>query len=130
MEHIKRTLLLGIELALLVIFTSGNLLLFVWQNILGYYLLITLASLLGGAALTEFDISLKLVSIAYIAGCMALILVYTLPIMLYGGTPAELNAAVAFTTVKLSKTFLISFPLSIFVCLFGCFLGKALAETR
>jgi hypothetical protein len=122
--------ILGIELALLIIFTSSNFLLFTWGSAIGYYLLILLASFFGGTLIVDFNRSLKLVSIAYIASCIALISLYALPAMLYGEAyPGEINIIVAITATNLSKIAIISFPISVFTCLFGCFSGRSFAES-
>jgi len=123
--------ILGIELALFIIFTSSNFSLFTWENAIAYYLLIGLASFFGGTLILDFSRSLILVSIAYIASCIALISLYTLPAMLYGETyPGEIDVIVAVTATDLSKVAVISFPISIFTCLFGCFSGRSLAESQ
>ena len=123
--------ILGIELALFTIFTSSNFLMFTWENAIAYYLLIGLASFFGGTLIVDFNRSLILVSIAYIASCIALISLYALPAMLYGETyPGEIDVIVAVTATDLAKVALISFPISIFTCLFGCFSGRSLAESQ
>ena len=123
--------ILGIELALFTIFTSSNFLMFTWENAIAYYLLIGLASFFGGTLIVDFNRSLILVSIAYIASCIALISLYVLPAMLYGETyPGEIDVIVAVTATDLAKVALISFPISIFTCLFGCFSGRSLAESQ
>lgn len=127
----KKTSILGIELALFTIFTSSNILLFTWESVIGYYSLIILASFLGGVVIVDFERSLKLVSIAYIASCIALVLLHMLPAMLYGETyTGEINFIVAVTATELSRIVIISFPISIFTCLFGCFSGRSLAESE
>ena len=129
MTNLKTTL--GIELALFIIFTSSYFLLFTWGSTIAHYLLIVLASFFGGTLIIDFNRSLKLVSIAYIASCIALISLYALPAMLYGETYAgEINVIVAVTATDLSKIAIISFPISIFTCLFGCFSGRSLAESQ
>ena len=123
--------ILGIELALFIIFTSSNFSLFTWENAIAYYLLIGLASFFGGTLILDFSRSLILVSIAYIASCIALISLYALPAMLYGETyPGEIDVIVAVTATDLAKVALISFPISIFTCLSGCFSGRSLAESQ
>jgi len=122
--------IIGIELALFTIFTSSNFLMFTWENAIAYYLLIGLASFFGGTLIVDFNRSLILVSIAYVASCIALISLYALPAMLYGETyPGEIDVIVAVTATNLAKVALISFPISIFTCLFGCFSGRSLAES-
>lgn len=131
MTKLKKTSILGIELALFIIFTASNFSLLTWRNAIAYYLLIMLASFFGGTLILDFNRSLKLVSIAYIASCVALISLYALPAMLYGETyPGETNVIVALTATDLSKVAIISFPISIFTCLFGCFSGRSLAESQ
>lgn len=130
MENTKTTPILGIEIALFIIFTSSNFLLFAWNTIIGYYLLIILASFFGGALMVDFDRSLKLVSIAYISSCIVFILLYILPPTLYGESyPGQIDSMVAIVTTNLARTVIISFPVSIFTCLFGCFSGKAFTES-
>lgn len=123
--------IIGLELALFIIFTSSNFSLFIWESAITYYLLIGLASFLGGTLILDFSRSLILVSIAYIASCIALISLYALPAMLYGETyPGEIDIIVAVTATNLAKVAVISFPISIFTCLFGCFSGRSLAESQ
>lgn len=123
--------IIGLELALFIIFTSSNFSLFIWESAIAYYLLIGLASFLGGTLILDFSRSLILVSIAYIASCIALISLYALPAMLYGETyPGEIDVIVAVTATDLSKAAVISFPISIFTCLLGCFSGRSLAESQ
>jgi len=130
MENTKIMSILGIEIALFIIFTSSNLLLFVWNTIIGYYLLILLASFLGGAFIVDFGRSLKLVSIAFISSCIVFVLLYILPPTLYGESyTGQIDSMVAIITTNLARTVIISFPVSIFTCLFGCFSAKTFTES-
>lgn len=127
MENFNKTSLLGIELALFTIFTSSSFLLFTWGSVIGYYLTILLASFLSGAVLVDFERTLKLVSIAFIASCIGFVLLNILPVTFYGEAyTGEINSIVALNTAELSRKAIISFPIAIFTCLFGCFLGEAL----
>jgi hypothetical protein len=129
MEKVKTTFILGIILALFTIFASSNFLLLAWGSIIGYYSLIMLASFLGGVLIVDLERGLKLISIAYFASCIALVFLFVLPPMLYGEVyTGQIDVIVAVTLVAHSKNVIISFPVSIFTCIFGCFSGKALLE--
>ena len=127
MKNLQKPSILKIGLALFMIFTSSNFLLFTWESAIGYYSLTILASFFGGALIVDFERSLKLISIAYIASCIVLVLLYPLPVILYGESYAgEIDSIVAVTATTLSRTVIISFPISIFACLSGCFSGRSL----
>jgi hypothetical protein len=122
--------ILTMAIALTIMFISSNSLFFVWRSIIGYYLLIILASFLGGAIIMEFESSLKVVAATYIVGSILFILLYISPSMVYGEAyPREIDSLVAIITTELAKTVIISFPISVFTCLFGTFSGKALTES-
>lgn len=130
MESTRKSFILGIGLSLFTVFIASDFLLFTWGYTIEYYVLVILVSFLGGAVLLDFERSLKLVSATYIISSLGIILLYALPIMVYGGDAAEVNVVVAITTVDLAKTALISLPISIFACLFGCFSGRSIAESE
>lgn len=131
MEKVKTTSILGIILALSTILTSSNFLLLIWRSTTGYYLLIILASFFGGVLIVDLERSLKLISIAYLVSCIAFVLLCILPPMLYGEAYiGQIDVIVAVTVVELSKDVIISFPVSIFTCIFGSFSGKALLESE
>lgn len=116
------TTVLGIGLSLYVIFTSSNFMLFAWKNIIGYYLFLVFASYLGGALTVEFDTSLKLHSIAFISSCIGFVLLYILSPILYGEQyPGQIDSMVAVVSTQMARTVILSFPVSIFACLLGCF---------
>jgi len=118
---------LGIELALLVIFISSGFIMFLWGNPIGYYLLVILGSFLGGIVINEFDKSLIMLSFAFIVGCILFVLLFAFPTMLYGESyTGEINVIIAIVSTELAKVIIVSFPVSIFACLFGCFLGNSL----
>ncbi|MHA1685521.1 MAG: hypothetical protein ACTSYD_03835 [Candidatus Heimdallarchaeaceae archaeon] len=122
----SKKFVLGIEFALIIIFTSAGFLLFLWKSTIGYFLAVILSSLLGGILIIDFDESLKLVSIAFIAGCILFVVLSTLPAFIFGEIySGEINFIVAQISTNYSRIIIISFPLSVFSCLFGCFLGKS-----
>lgn len=128
MKKIETILILGISL--IIIFISGNFLQFVWKSALGYYLIIVLAGFFSGLLNAEYDSSLKMVSIAFIAGSLLFILLYISFPMLYGeGYQGEIDSMVAIVTSQMARTVIISFPITVFTCLFGSFSGKALTES-
>jgi len=104
-------------------------LLFAWQNIVGYYLLTILASFFIGALTVNIERSLKLDAIAFIAGCIVFISLYILPPMLYGQSyERQVDVMIALVTTQLARTIIVSFPVSVFACLFGCLSGITSAE--
>lgn len=122
---------LGIELALLAIFTSSGFLMFLWGNPIGYYLLVASGSFLGGTIISEFDKSIIMLSFAYIAGCFLFVFLFASPTIVYGESyKGEMNYIIAIISTELAKVIIISFPVSIFACIFGCFLGNSLAENE
>lgn len=126
MRRSEITSILAMELALFTIFASSNFFLFAWESPIGYYLLIILASFFGGALIVDFARSLKQVSIAYIAGCIGFLFFYILPPILYGESyPGQIDATVAVVATQLSRIVIVSFPVSVFTCLFGCFSTRA-----
>jgi hypothetical protein len=128
MKQTKK-LILGIELALIVIVISSGFLMFVWSNPIAYYLLVLLGSFLAGTVIIEFEKSLKMLSIAFVVGYVIFILLYASPAAFYGEIyKTEVNAIIAIVSTELARVAIISFPISIFACLFGCFLGNSLAE--
>ena len=123
--------MLGIEFALIIIFTSLGYLLFMWQNTAGYFLAVIVTGFLGGALIVDFDRSLKLVSIAFVVGCILFTWLYTLPASMFGDPELrgeKINYKIAYIATNYSRIVLISFPVTIFSCLSGCFLGKSLAQ--
>ncbi len=128
MKKIETILTLG--LALIIIFISSNFLQFVWQNALGYYLLIVLAGFFCGILNVEFDLSLKMVAITFITSSILFIVLYISFPLLYGeARQGEINDMVAIVTTQMARTVIISFPITIFTCLFGSFSGKALTKS-
>ena len=121
--------ILGMWFALLIIFTSLGFLLYVWKNTFGYFLAVILTSFLGGTLIVDFNRSLKLVSITFIVGCLLFVWLSTLPPLIFGEIyDGEINLIIAFLATNYSRVVIISFPISVFSCLFGCFLGKSLAQ--
>jgi hypothetical protein len=128
MEKTKKSIL-GIELALLLIFISSGFVMFLWGNPLAYYLLVVVGSFLGGIMINEFDKSLIILSSAFIVGSILFIFLFAFPTILYGESyHGEINNITAIISTELAKVVIISFPVSVFACLFGCFLGNSLAE--
>lgn len=93
----------------------------------GYYLLVLSASFLCGTIIVEFETTLKIILITFIAGVIAFVWFTTLPATLFGENfNGEINMLVTLFSTEYSRVVIISFPASIFACLFGCFLGRAL----
>jgi hypothetical protein len=129
MKKIETILTLGI--ALTIIYISSNLSFFIWDNIAGYYLLTILASFFGGVLIVEFDSSLKLVATTFIVSAILFVFLFISPPMLYGESYfGEINSMVGVVTTELARTVIISFPISVFACLFGCFSGKSITERQ
>lgn len=130
MEKVRAPLL-GIVFGLLMIFTSSYLLLFTWKSMIGHYSLIVLASFFGGVLIVDFERSLKLVAGAYITSCIVVVLLYMLPAILYGEAyQGEIDVIVAITATDIARTVLISFPVSVFMSLLGCFSAKSFLENE
>jgi len=123
--------ILGMALALFVIFTSSGYLMYTWGSAVGYYLLVTIGSFLGGMVMGNVERSLKIFSITFVSGFISFVLLGALPAVLHGENYAgEVNAIVGIIATEFAKVIIVSFPVSVFACLFGCFLGNSLLENE
>lgn len=125
----KSTFLVGV--ATFIIFVSSGFLLFTWNSIVGYYMLVLVTSFLIGTMVVNFEKSLKIILVTFIAGSIAFVWLTSLPPTVFGESySGEINALITLISTEYSRTVIISFPASIFACLFGCFFGKSLAESE
>lgn len=123
--------ILGVGLAIFIIFVSSGFLLFTWNNMAGYYMLVLLASFLCGTLITDFEKSLKILLITFVAGSIVFVWLTTLPPTVFGEShQGEINALITLISTEYSRTLIISFPVAVFACLFGCFFGKSFAESE
>jgi len=95
----------------------------------GYYLLVLSASLLCGVVIVEFEASLKIILITFLAGVIMFVWLTTLPATVFGENFAgEINMVITLISTEYSRVIILSFPASVFACLFGCFIGRTLEE--
>jgi hypothetical protein len=130
MKSIRKSIL-GVGLALFIIFVSSGFLLFTWNSTVGYYTLVLSASFLCGTITVDFEKSLKILLVTFVASVIMFVWLTTLPPTIYGESHAgEINALVTLISTEYSRTLIISFPTAVFACLFGCFFGRSFAESE
>jgi hypothetical protein len=126
-----KKLTLEVGLAIFIIYVSSGFLLFTWNSMVGYYLLVLSASWLCGMIIVDFEKSLKIILITFVVGFITFVWLTTLPSTIYGESyKGEINMIVTLISTEFSRTVIISFPAAVFACLFGCFLGKSFAESK
>jgi hypothetical protein len=127
----SKKLTLEVGLAIFLIYVSSGFLLFTWNSMVGYYLLVLSASLMCGMIIVDFEKSLKIILITFVVGAITFVWLTTLPSTIYGENyKGEINMIVTLISTEFSRTIIISFPAAVFACLFGCFLGKSLMESE
>ncbi|MGD8565976.1 MAG: hypothetical protein PVF96_06480 [Candidatus Bathyarchaeota archaeon] len=91
--------------------------------------MIILASFLGGAVIVNFEKSLKIVSGTFVISCFVFLMLFLIPIFIFGEAfPGDLNVLFGLAASQLARYFILSFPVSIFACLIGAFLGASLVR--
>lgn len=124
----KNVFLIKIALALLIILTLSNYLILIWRNPVGYYLLILCASLLGGIVIADVEKGLLIMLIIYVFSCFIFVFLNILSMRIFDAAAEEIDIVVYIATTELAKQSLITLPILVFICLYGCFLGKSLKE--
>lgn len=116
---------LGVILGLFVIFTLSNLLVIIWDNIYGYYVLIILGGFTAGGTIVKIEKTLKIFLLTFTTAFLVSIILSIAPSYILG-SEEDVNILIAFIVSLLSKHILISFPVCVIVGLLGCFVGEQL----
>jgi hypothetical protein len=130
MEKIKNVFLVEISLSLLIIFTLSNYIIFIWRNSVGYYFLIICVGFLGGVIIADVGKGLISILTIYVISCITFVFLNLLPLIIFGATSEEIDIVIYVTTTELARQTLITLPILVFTCIYGCFLGKSFKEQQ
>lgn len=121
----KKFVILGNGMALFIMLTLSNILLVIFNNLFGYYMLILWSSFLAGIIIGDIKKSMIIILITHTLSFIISIFLTISPSILWGPTE-DINILLAGITAVLSKHIIISFPASTLLGLLGSFIGKGL----
>lgn len=105
-------------------FLCAYLLLFVWEQQYGYFIVIFLASFLIGIVVGDLREAIPLTFIAWIAGSFISVGILMIPAVGYGAEGYVLDTLILSYLTQLTRLGFFIFPLSFGVTALGCFFSR------
>lgn len=113
-----------LTLASIINFLCAYLLLFVWDQQYGYYIVILLASFLIGIVMGDLREAIPHTFIAWITGSFISVGILMIPAVVYGAEGYVLDVLILSYLTHLARLAFFVFPLSFGVTALGCYFSR------